>query len=351
MSKNPLDLPLDRKFSKNEIAEALRLAIIAELDAVNLYLQLAKAIDDDKIRIVFEDIANEEKTHIGEFLALLKSLDLKQVEELKKGEKEVEELTGLKIPSINNNHNNVSVKEDKLKDIVEHEVKKIADSARILVKKLPITRVGRGIDSVPMERVDKDLKRSILPLCEIGYRFRVSQKAIDYAFRANQPIDMPEAVKVALALASEEDKIIIETLINESSTRLPLGPWDEPGESVLNTATAISELTSKGFRRPYMLLINPLRYTKLLSISEKTGLTDLERIKMLVDEVVVLSVLPENKVIVISATPEVVDVVYGGYTEVDYIGLEDEYHVFRLWSSIATRVRNTAGIVVMEPKQ
>ena len=94
MSKHPLDLPPGRKLSKEEIAEALRLSIIAELDAINLYLQLARAIDDPSIKKVFEDIAKEEKTHVGEFLAVLKTLDPEQVEELKKGAEEIKELTG-----------------------------------------------------------------------------------------------------------------------------------------------------------------------------------------------------------------------------------------------------------------
>ncbi len=95
LSKNPLDLPPGRKLTPEEVAEALRLSIIAELDAVNLYLQLARAIDDEKVRRVFEDIANEEKTHVGEFLALLEVLDPRQVEELRKGAQEVKELTGI----------------------------------------------------------------------------------------------------------------------------------------------------------------------------------------------------------------------------------------------------------------
>jgi len=85
--KNPLDLPQGRKLSREEIAEALRLAITAELDAVNFYLQLARAIEDERIKRVFEDIAREEKTHMGEFLALLKTLDEEQVVELEKEKK------------------------------------------------------------------------------------------------------------------------------------------------------------------------------------------------------------------------------------------------------------------------
>ncbi|RLE91040.1 MAG: rubrerythrin [Thermoprotei archaeon] len=93
LAKNPLEL-VPKKLSKDEIVEALRLAIIAELDAINLYMQLARSIDDERIKKVFEDIAGEEKTHVGEFLALLKMLDKEQAKELEKGEKEVKELIG-----------------------------------------------------------------------------------------------------------------------------------------------------------------------------------------------------------------------------------------------------------------
>ena len=74
--------------------ELLRVGMIAELDAVNLYEQLAAATDNDALKRVFLDIAKEEKTHFGEFQALLLKLDKEQVEELEKGKKEIEELTG-----------------------------------------------------------------------------------------------------------------------------------------------------------------------------------------------------------------------------------------------------------------
>lgn len=94
MSKHPLDLPPGRKLTKEEVAEALRISIIAELDAINLYLQLARSIEDERVRRVFEDIAREEKTHFGEFLALLKLFDPAQAEELAKGAEEVRAVAG-----------------------------------------------------------------------------------------------------------------------------------------------------------------------------------------------------------------------------------------------------------------
>jgi len=92
LSQIPIKIEkVEKKLLNREI---LRVAIIAELDAVNLYEQLAAATTNENIRKVLLEIAREEKTHVGEFQALLLREDKEQVEELEKGRKEVEEITG-----------------------------------------------------------------------------------------------------------------------------------------------------------------------------------------------------------------------------------------------------------------
>jgi rubrerythrin len=81
------------KIKKEDIdKEILRLGMIAELDAVNLYEQLANMTEDKNIKKILLDIAKEEKTHVGEFQALLILKDKEQMKELEEGEKEVKEL-------------------------------------------------------------------------------------------------------------------------------------------------------------------------------------------------------------------------------------------------------------------
>ncbi len=88
MSKIPVDL---KKSSKLDIdKEICRVGMIAELDAINLYEQLASETEDMRIKETLLDIAREEKTHMGEFQTLLLRIDRQQVEELKKGKEEVE---------------------------------------------------------------------------------------------------------------------------------------------------------------------------------------------------------------------------------------------------------------------
>ncbi|MBM4402099.1 MAG: rubrerythrin [Candidatus Cloacimonetes bacterium] len=91
LSQIPIDLT--KISEKNLDQELLRVGIIAELDAVSLYEQLAAATGNEQIKKVFLDIAREEKTHVGEFQALLLQLDQEQKEELQKGAKEIAELT------------------------------------------------------------------------------------------------------------------------------------------------------------------------------------------------------------------------------------------------------------------
>jgi len=91
LSKIPIAIEKVEKSVLNR--EILRAAMIAELDAISLYEQLAAMTEDEKLKAVLMDVANEEKTHFGEFQALLLKEDAEQVKELKKGKAEVEEIT------------------------------------------------------------------------------------------------------------------------------------------------------------------------------------------------------------------------------------------------------------------
>lgn len=83
---------LENLSKENLETEILRIGIIAELDAINLYEQLASLTKDERIKEVFLEVAKEEKTHVGEFLFLLLLKDKEAKEELKNGEKEVKEI-------------------------------------------------------------------------------------------------------------------------------------------------------------------------------------------------------------------------------------------------------------------
>jgi len=90
LSQIPINLDKVKKEDLDK--EILRVGIIAELDAVSLYEQMAAMTENESIKRMLLDIAKEEKTHVGEFQALLLQLDAEQAEELKEGQKEAQEL-------------------------------------------------------------------------------------------------------------------------------------------------------------------------------------------------------------------------------------------------------------------
>jgi rubrerythrin len=89
-----MPVKLDKVKKEDIDKQILRAAIIAELDAVTLYEQLAAMTEDQKLKALLLDVAKEEKTHVGEFQALLIRLDPEYAKELEHGAKEVEEITG-----------------------------------------------------------------------------------------------------------------------------------------------------------------------------------------------------------------------------------------------------------------
>ncbi len=92
LSQLPINL---EKVDKKDIdMEILRAGIIAELDAINLYTQMAALAQDGNIKEILLDIAKEEKTHVGEFQTLLLNRDKEQKEEMEAGREEVKEEVG-----------------------------------------------------------------------------------------------------------------------------------------------------------------------------------------------------------------------------------------------------------------
>lgn len=91
LSQLPVNI---QKISKEQLdKEILRAGMIAELDAVSFYEQMAAITESENIKKVLLDIAKEEKTHIGEFETMLLKFDQEQEQENEKAKKEIEKLT------------------------------------------------------------------------------------------------------------------------------------------------------------------------------------------------------------------------------------------------------------------
>jgi rubrerythrin len=81
-----------RKLTDRELARALRLNLAAEEEAVHLYEAHADATDNELARKVLQDIADEERVHVGEFQRLLNILLADEAKLLAEGAEEVDEM-------------------------------------------------------------------------------------------------------------------------------------------------------------------------------------------------------------------------------------------------------------------
>ncbi len=80
---------LDRRLSPDETVRAIRLAIAAEYEAIQMYEQIATATDNALVRVVMASVAREEMVHAGEFLSLLADLSQDEITAYDEGQKEV----------------------------------------------------------------------------------------------------------------------------------------------------------------------------------------------------------------------------------------------------------------------
>lgn len=89
---NPFQGNVQRKMTKKELVQAVRLDIAGELEAIYIYDAHVQATDDERAIKVISDIRDEERTHVGELMTLLRILDPEEMAHFTSGENEVNEM-------------------------------------------------------------------------------------------------------------------------------------------------------------------------------------------------------------------------------------------------------------------
>lgn len=89
---NPFVGNIQRKLTKEELIQAIRLDIAGELEAIYVYDAHVQATDDPVAKKVIADIRDEEKAHVGELMTLLRYLDPEEADHFAEGEQEVKEM-------------------------------------------------------------------------------------------------------------------------------------------------------------------------------------------------------------------------------------------------------------------
>ena len=344
-AKHPLD-QVRAKLSGLSVADALRLAIIAELDAISTYLQIAEAVEDEDVRKVFMDVASEEKEHVGEFLTLLHRYDPELAKKIEEGRLEVEELTGRRQAQ-------AASEAGGGKGNPEEPVAKLfleqLERRRLLARELPVTRVGAGVDYVVETRFSgSSVYEQPVSVATLQVEFTIPGNAVERAKLLGEPIAAPLVADAAGRLASMEDRIILNHILNEDShAEVESKAWKEPGTAIEAVAEAVAAVEEAGARPPYLLVLPTRLYTSLLKVSDDTGQTALEVVRQLAKPLRHPQ-LSGSTAVLIPVDPNVADVVIVGEPRVVELGLEPEGYRFLAVERMAFRVHHPAQIAVIK---
>ena len=82
----------DKKLSKEELIQIVRMNIAGELEAIYLYDEHIRATDDTFAKKVLSSIRDEERIHMSELIELLKYLDPNEETFVDHAKQEIQEL-------------------------------------------------------------------------------------------------------------------------------------------------------------------------------------------------------------------------------------------------------------------
>jgi len=81
----------DKKLDERELARAVRQALAAEEEAVHFYEAVADATDNELVKEVMQEVADEEKVHVGEFQRVLEIMEKDEKKFMEEGFAEVDD--------------------------------------------------------------------------------------------------------------------------------------------------------------------------------------------------------------------------------------------------------------------
>ena len=78
----------DRRLSHEELVRAIRFSIASEYEAIQIYEEIAESIDNEDAKKLLNEVAEDERGHVGNFSYLLNMLSPQDEESLKEGKDE-----------------------------------------------------------------------------------------------------------------------------------------------------------------------------------------------------------------------------------------------------------------------
>ena len=196
-----------------------------------------------------------------------------------------------------------------------------------------------------------------LTMSTLMKEFVITAKDLEL-MNGGQPFDTAPIAAAATQLALAEDKLIfsgdadegIEGLLNVTGRqKLALGDWNEEGQALTDVSAAAAKLISEGFYPPYFVAMHPVLYTKLQRVYGRRGILEIELVeKQATGGVFASPSIPQDKVLVIAAQSQYVDLAVGLDIATGFVETVSLEHRFSIMETLALRVKQPGAVCTIE---
>ncbi|MCX8172128.1 MAG: bacteriocin family protein, partial [Archaeoglobaceae archaeon] len=196
------------------------------------------------------------------------------------------------------------------------------------------------VDVIKGDGEVKVVKQEFRQIPLIKQRFSIGIREL-----SDGSFDPAVAVRAGEMFARSEEKQIISGLM--LGKRMKLGGWNTSDECIDELLKAMREV-AKESGGPFAVILSPERFSKLLKVHEKGGKMVVEILREVFSGGIIVSPVVEERVIVFSNSPSVLDVVVGQELEIKELGPEGEEIVFLAIEALDLRLKNPGAVVVLE---
>ncbi len=202
--------------------------------------------------------------------------------------------------------------------------------------------------------------RKYITLPMIYKDFKLFWRDIEASKKAGLPLNIQSAAAASVFCAYKEDDLIFngdkefnwEGLLNVTGRKkLIFSDWSISGNILQDVVNATKELVSSGNYGPYAMVVNPAMYTQMFRTYKNSGVLEIRHIRELVTAgVYQSSAVTDDKAVVVSVGSQNFDLVIGQDLVTAYLGPENLNHSFRVFESLALRIKRPDAICTFEKK-
>lgn len=216
-----------------------------------------------------------------------------------------------------------------------------------------------GNDEVVAEQDGVSIAASrAIPVMQLSASFVLPRRDLA-AFKATHVNpDLAPAVKATLAMAAQEDKVLLEGskknglagLTNtEGICKVSLGDWTKIGAAADNLIEAVSVLDKAGFHGPYALALAPDKYNLLFRMYPQGSATEFQHLHQLVTGGIVKAPALASGGVLVAQGPQYVAILVGQDLQIGFVGpTADLGYEFTLSESLALQVYAPQAICLLK---